>query len=168
MAVVATDLNTGEPVVLTHGNLVDAIRASCAFPGLFEPVKIGPGAWPTADWWLRYQRGRRAIWVRNSSLACPWGSGWGPRIAIQYISGGDARGQPPRKSISWRFGSATPTWCCGPTSNRLPGTLSIEPTRPSKRAPGHPARVAPHPEISGARRSRAAAAWKRICKACSW
>jgi NTE family protein len=27
--------------MLTHGNLVDAIRASCAFPGLFEPVKIG-------------------------------------------------------------------------------------------------------------------------------
>jgi NTE family protein len=41
MAVVATDLNTGEPVVLTNGNLVDAIRASCAFPGLFEPVEIG-------------------------------------------------------------------------------------------------------------------------------
>lgn len=41
LAVVATDLNTGEPVVLTHGNLVDAIRASCAFPGLFEPVNIG-------------------------------------------------------------------------------------------------------------------------------
>jgi NTE family protein len=40
-AVVATDLNTGEPVVLTHGNLVEAIRASCAFPGLFEPVAIG-------------------------------------------------------------------------------------------------------------------------------
>jgi NTE family protein len=41
LAVVATDLNSGEPVVLTHGNLVDAIRASCAFPGLFEPVEIG-------------------------------------------------------------------------------------------------------------------------------
>ena len=41
LAVVATDLSTGEPVMLTHGNLVDAIRASCAFPGLFEPVKIG-------------------------------------------------------------------------------------------------------------------------------
>jgi NTE family protein len=41
MAVVATDLNSGEPVVLSHGNLVDAIRASCAFPGLFEPVEIG-------------------------------------------------------------------------------------------------------------------------------
>ena len=41
MAVVATDLNSGEPVVLRHGSLVDAIRASCAFPGLFEPVEIG-------------------------------------------------------------------------------------------------------------------------------
>jgi NTE family protein len=40
-AVVATDLGTGEPVVFTHGGLVDAIRASCAFPGLFEPVEIG-------------------------------------------------------------------------------------------------------------------------------
>jgi len=41
VAVVATDLNTGEPVVITHGNLIDAIRASCAFPGLFQPVEIG-------------------------------------------------------------------------------------------------------------------------------
>ena len=41
MAVVATDLTSGDPVVFTQGNLVDAIRASCAFPGLFEPVEIG-------------------------------------------------------------------------------------------------------------------------------
>jgi NTE family protein len=41
MAVVATDLANGEPVVFTHGNLCEAIRASCAFPGLFEPIKIG-------------------------------------------------------------------------------------------------------------------------------
>jgi len=41
LAVVATDLNTGEPVVLTHGNLIEAVRASCAFPGLMQPVKIG-------------------------------------------------------------------------------------------------------------------------------
>src|SRR5882757_82255 len=40
-AVVATDLTFGEPVVFTQGNLVDAIRASCAFLGLFEPVEIG-------------------------------------------------------------------------------------------------------------------------------
>lgn len=40
-AVVATDLGTGEPVVFTRGDLADAIRASCAFPGLFEPVNVG-------------------------------------------------------------------------------------------------------------------------------
>jgi NTE family protein len=41
VAVVATDLGNGEPVVFTHGNLSEAIRASCAFPGLFEPIEIG-------------------------------------------------------------------------------------------------------------------------------
>src|SRR6266700_920980 len=41
LAVVATDISTGEPAVFTQGHLVDAIRASCAFPGLFEPVQIG-------------------------------------------------------------------------------------------------------------------------------
>ncbi len=39
-AVVATDLCTGEPVVFTRGELARAIRASCAFPGLFEPVQV--------------------------------------------------------------------------------------------------------------------------------
>jgi NTE family protein len=41
MAVVATDLDTGDPVVFKTGGLAEAIRASCAFPGLFEPVQIG-------------------------------------------------------------------------------------------------------------------------------
>ncbi len=41
MAIVATDLGTGEPAVFTRGPLAVAIRASCAFPGLFEPVEIG-------------------------------------------------------------------------------------------------------------------------------
>jgi len=40
-AIVATDLGSGDPVVFKQGSLVDAIRASCAFPGLFEPVQIG-------------------------------------------------------------------------------------------------------------------------------
>jgi NTE family protein len=41
VAIVATDLGTGDPVVFKQGGLADAIRASCAFPGLFEPVQIG-------------------------------------------------------------------------------------------------------------------------------
>ena len=40
-AIVATDLGTGDPVVFKRGSLADAIRASCAFPGLFEPIQIG-------------------------------------------------------------------------------------------------------------------------------
>lgn len=41
LAIVATDLGTGDPVVFRQGNLAEAIRASCAFPGLFEPIQIG-------------------------------------------------------------------------------------------------------------------------------
>lgn len=40
-AIVATDLCSGDPVVFRTGNLADAIRASCAFPGLFKPVQLG-------------------------------------------------------------------------------------------------------------------------------
>src|ERR1700732_3506199 len=40
-AIVATDLANGEAVVFTHGNLCEAIRARCAFPGLFDPVQMG-------------------------------------------------------------------------------------------------------------------------------
>src|SRR5215472_16003287 len=41
LSVVATDLASGEPVVFRQGPLVEAIRASCAYPGLFEPIQIG-------------------------------------------------------------------------------------------------------------------------------
>ncbi|MGB9860759.1 MAG: patatin-like phospholipase family protein [Candidatus Bipolaricaulaceae bacterium] len=38
-AAVATDLDTGEAVVLRRGSLVEAIRASTAIPGIFQPVR---------------------------------------------------------------------------------------------------------------------------------
>jgi NTE family protein len=41
LAVVSTDLASGDPVVFRQGPLVEAIRASCAYPGLFEPIQIG-------------------------------------------------------------------------------------------------------------------------------
>jgi NTE family protein len=40
LAVTATDILTGEPAVFTKGNLVDPVRASCAYPGMFLPVNI--------------------------------------------------------------------------------------------------------------------------------
>lgn len=39
LAVVATDISTGEAVVFRHGDLTRAIRASSAVPGLFAPVE---------------------------------------------------------------------------------------------------------------------------------
>jgi NTE family protein len=38
---VATELGTGHEVWLRRGSLVDAMRASYALPGVFEPVRIG-------------------------------------------------------------------------------------------------------------------------------
>src|SRR5712692_5458591 len=39
VAIVATDLTTGEAVSFTHGQMGAALRASCAYPGLFLPVE---------------------------------------------------------------------------------------------------------------------------------
>ena len=41
LAIVATDLSDGEPVIFRQGLLAEAVRASCAFPGLFAPVQLG-------------------------------------------------------------------------------------------------------------------------------
>ncbi len=40
LGVVATDFNTGKGVVFTSGPIVDPVRASCAYPGMFLPVEI--------------------------------------------------------------------------------------------------------------------------------
>jgi len=42
LGIVATDLTSGEPVGFSGaGGVFDPIRASCAFPGLFQPVRLG-------------------------------------------------------------------------------------------------------------------------------
>jgi NTE family protein len=41
VSVLATDVDTGQPVVLREGDLRDAIRASCSFPGVFPPMLLG-------------------------------------------------------------------------------------------------------------------------------
>jgi NTE family protein len=40
-ATVATEVRTGHEIWLTHGRMVDAMRASYALPGIFAPVFIG-------------------------------------------------------------------------------------------------------------------------------
>jgi NTE family protein len=40
LAVSATDFASGKPVLFRSGPLVDAVRASCAYPGMFLPVEV--------------------------------------------------------------------------------------------------------------------------------
>ena len=40
-ATVATEVRTGHEIWLTHGRLVDAMRASYALPGIFQPILVG-------------------------------------------------------------------------------------------------------------------------------
>ena len=40
LAITATDFSTGEGVVFHSGPLIDPVRASCAYPGMFLPVNI--------------------------------------------------------------------------------------------------------------------------------
>ena len=44
LGVTATDFNTGEGAVFSSGAIIDPVRASCAYPGMFLPVDIG-GRW---------------------------------------------------------------------------------------------------------------------------
>ena len=44
LGVTATDFNTGEGVVFHSGTIIDPVRASCAYPGMFLPVNIR-GRW---------------------------------------------------------------------------------------------------------------------------
>lgn len=41
LGVTATDIHTGEAVVIRQGDLLEALRASLAFPGIFPPVRFG-------------------------------------------------------------------------------------------------------------------------------
>jgi NTE family protein len=44
LGVAATDFNTGAGTVFSSGPIIDPVRASCAYPGMFLPVEIG-GSW---------------------------------------------------------------------------------------------------------------------------
>jgi NTE family protein len=40
LVVVATELASGQPAIFRSGSLCEAVRASCAYPGMFTPVSI--------------------------------------------------------------------------------------------------------------------------------
>ena len=89
LAVATTDIITGEPAVFTSGNLVDPVRASCAYPGMFQPVKINGRllvdgllvhAVPAAP--LREMGAERVVSVH---LSADWVKPNGPRHVFDII-----------------------------------------------------------------------------------
>jgi NTE family protein len=89
LAVTATDFSTGEGVVFHSGPLVDPVRASCAYPGMFLPVKIRGRL--LIDGMLSYTvptvplRQMGAEYVLGVHLKGRWISGEGPRHLFDVI-----------------------------------------------------------------------------------
>ncbi len=89
MAIAATDIITGDAVVFTKGDLVDPVRASCAYPGMFQPVRIGDNCWLTVCWPIRFLPLRCVIWALSALSQSTWpptgSSPAGPRHVFDVI-----------------------------------------------------------------------------------
>ena len=89
LAITATDFSTGEGVVFHSGPLVDPVRASCAYPGMFLPVKIRGRL--LIDGMLSYTvptvplRQMGAEYVLGVHLKGRWIHGDGPRHLFDVI-----------------------------------------------------------------------------------
>lgn len=70
LGITATDFNTGEGVVFSSGSIIDPVRASCAYPGMFLPVEID-GRW-LVDGMLSHpcRRILCAKWARTAYWPC--------------------------------------------------------------------------------------------------
>jgi NTE family protein len=89
LAVTATDFVSGDAVVFRSGPLVDAVRASCAYPGIFLPVEIdgkllvdGMLAHGVPTIPVREMGANRVIAVY---LNAQWGNLHGPRHVFDVI-----------------------------------------------------------------------------------
>jgi NTE family protein len=89
LAVTATDLSTGEGVVFHSGPLVEPVRASCAYPGMFLPVNIR-GRW-LVDGMLAHAVPTRPLLEMGAKrvlavhLKGRWSNGTSPRHLFDVI-----------------------------------------------------------------------------------
>ncbi len=105
LGVIATDFKTGDGVVFRSGSLIDPVRASCAYPGMFLPVNVN-GCWyvdgmlsypvPTVP--LRQMGAERVIGVH---LKGQWSENGAPRHLFDVIGQSFSIAQD-RMSNSWR------------------------------------------------------------------
>jgi NTE family protein len=105
LGVTATDFNTGEGVVFHSGSIVDPVRASCAYPGMFLPVNIrgrwlvdGMLSYPVPTRPLREMGADRVLAVH---LRGQWSKDGAPRHLFDVIGQSFAIAQD-RMSDLWR------------------------------------------------------------------
>jgi NTE family protein len=105
LGVTATDFNTGEGVVFHSGEIIDPVRASCAYPGMFLPVQIrgrylvdGMLSHPVPTRPLREMGVDRVLAVH---LKGTWAGGGAPRHLFAVIGQSFAIAQDAMASI-WR------------------------------------------------------------------
>jgi NTE family protein len=89
LAVTTTDVLTGDAVIFTSGNLIDPVRASCAYPGMFLPVNVngrllvdGLLAYGVPATPLREMGAQRVV---ASFLSAHWVKAKGPRHVFDVI-----------------------------------------------------------------------------------
>jgi NTE family protein len=105
LGVTATDFNTGEGVVFHSGSIIDPVRASCAYPGMFLPVEIrgrylvdGMLSHPVPTRPLRDMGAERVLAVH---LRGTWAKGGAPRHLFDVIGQSFAIAQDAMSSL-WK------------------------------------------------------------------
>ena len=105
LGVTATDFNTGKGAVFSSGSIIDPVRASCAYPGMFLPVEIR-GSW-LVDGMLSYPvptlpvREMGAERVLAVHLKGQWSKTSAPRHYFDVIGQSFAIAQEMMSSV-WR------------------------------------------------------------------
>jgi len=105
LGVTATDFNTGQGVVFHSGSIIDPVRASCAYPGMFLPVTIrgrhfvdGMLSHPVPTRPVREMGADRVLAVH---LKGTWSNGGPPRHLFDVIGQSFAIAQDAMSSL-WR------------------------------------------------------------------
>ena len=105
LGVTATDFNSGEGIVFHSGSIIDPVRASCAYPGMFLPVEIrgrylvdGMLSHPVPTRPLREMGADRVLAVH---LKGTWAKGGAPRHLFDVIGQSFAIAQDAMSSL-WK------------------------------------------------------------------
>jgi NTE family protein len=105
LGITATDFNSGEGVVFHSGSIIDPVRASCAYPGMFLPIEIrgrylvdGMLSHPVPTRPLRDMGAERVLAVH---LKGTWAKGGAPRHLFDVIGQSFAIAQDQMSHL-WR------------------------------------------------------------------